>query len=94
MVSTDDLIAATAISIGVGQMMLRLNTVKFEKVDNTTYPMLYSGIIASILWCLYQYRKGANYSAVYSILGLVVQLYILLELSSKDRNKEKIQSSI
>ena len=94
MVSTDDLIAATAISIGVGQMMFRLNTVNLEKIDTTTYPMLYSGIIASILWFLYQYRKGANYSAVYSILGLILQLYILFELTSRDRNKEKTSSNI
>ena len=87
MVSTDGLIATSAISIGVAQMMLRLFTVKQEKIDVNTYPLLYSGIVASILWSLYQYRIGANYSVVYSILGLFVQLYILHELKSNERRR-------
>lgn len=88
MVSTDGLIATSAISIGVAQMLLRISTVKHEKIDVNTYPLLYSGIIASILWSLYQYRTGANYSVVYSIFGLLVQLYILHELTSRERKRE------
>lgn len=88
MVSVDGLIATSAISIGVAQMMFRLSTVKQEKVDVNTYPLLYSGIVASILWTMYQYRIGANYSVVYSIFGLFVQLYILHELKSRERRRE------
>ena len=88
MVSADGLIATSAISIGVAQMMFRISTIKQEKVDINTYPLLYSGVVASILWTLYQYRIGANYSVVYSILGLFVQLYILRELKSNERKRE------
>jgi nucleoside recognition membrane protein YjiH len=88
MVSADGLIATGAISIGVAQMMFRISTIKQEKVGVNTYPLLYSGVVASILWTLYQYRIGANYSVVYSILGLFVQLYILHELKSNERKRE------
>jgi len=88
MVSTDVLIATSAISIGVAQMIFRISTVKHEKIDVNTYPLLYSGIVASILWSLYEYRIGASYSVVYSILGLIVQLYILHELKSRERRRE------
>ena len=88
MVSVDGLIAMSAISIGVAQMIFRISTVKQEKVDINTYPLLYSGIVTSILWTLYEYRIGANYSVMYSILGLLVQLYILHELKSRERRRE------
>ena len=88
MVTTDGLIATSAISIGVAQMMFRVSTIKQEKVDVNTYPILYWGIVSSILWTTYLYRIGANYSVVYSILGLFVQLYILHELKSRERRRE------
>ena len=88
MVSADGLLATGAISIGVAQMMIRISTIRQEKVGINTYPLLYSGVVASILWTLYQYRIGANYSVVYSILGLFVQLYILHELKSRERKRE------
>ena len=88
MINSNGLIATSAVSIGVAQMMFRISTIKQEKVNITTYPILYSGVVASILWTLYKYRIGANYSAVYSILGLFVQLYILHELKSNERKRE------
>ncbi len=88
MVSADGLLATGAISIGVAQMMIRISTIRQEKVGINTYPLLYSGVVASILWTLYQYRIGANYSVVYSILGLFVQLYILHELKFRERKRE------
>jgi len=45
-------------------------------------------ILASMLWLSYQYRKGANFSAVYTGLGLLLNLY-LLHLKGRDDKKEQ-----
>lgn len=82
-------LALSAISLGVAQMIFSVYTVKDMKIDATTYPLLYSGILASIIWLLYQYKIEDKFSGVYSIMGLCVQLYILNELKSRDRSMEK-----
>jgi hypothetical protein len=49
-----------------------------------------SGIIASLLWTVYQFRKGANMSAVYSAAGLFLGMYTLLKmLKSTPANKKE-----
>ena len=92
---TDDLLATTAIALGVGQMFVHMKNV-YEKDDVSSYSLsaVFIGISASSLWLLYQFRKGANYSAVYTSIGLVAQLYILQRISSKanDEAKKEIHS--
>jgi len=58
------------------------------EVDSITKRYIYLSIIASILWLSYQYRKGANFSAVYTGIGLVLNLY-LLHLKKKRDTKEQ-----
>lgn len=89
-VQTDDLLATTAIALGVGQMFSHMKNV-YEKDDVSSYDLttVFIGITASSLWLLYQFRKGANYSAVYTSIGLVVQLYILQRISSKARDETR-----
>ena len=89
MIKSDDFIAGSAITLGVSQMLLRVFNAKDHKADENTFMHLYMGILASILWMIYQYKKGANYSAVYSIIGLFSQLYILYKVSSTERSREK-----
>ena len=49
-----------------------------------------SGIIASLLWTVYQYRKGANMSRYYSSAGLFLGMYTLLKmLKSTPANKKE-----
>jgi hypothetical protein len=87
---TDDLLATTAIALGVGQMLAHMKNV-YEKDDVSSYDAtsVFIGITASSLWLLYQFRKGANYSAVYTSIGLVAQLYILQRISSKAKEETK-----
>lgn len=96
-VQTDDLLATTAIALGVGQMFSHMKNV-YEKDDVSSYDLttVFIGITASSLWLLYQFRKGANYSAVYTSIGLVAQLYILQRISSKakDETRKEIHSMI
>lgn len=87
---TDDLLATTAIALGVGQMLSHMKNV-YEKDDVSSYDStsVFIGITASSLWLLYQFRKGANYSAVYTSIGLAAQLYILQRISSKAKEETK-----
>lgn len=96
-VSTDDLLATTAISLGVGQMLVHMNNViKTDDVSSYSFQSLFIGIAASSLWMLYQFKKGSNYSAIYSSFGLVAQLYILQRLlaKAKEESKKETQSNI
>ena len=88
-VKSDDFIAGSAITLGISQMLLRAFNAKDYEADENTFMYLYMGILASIMWMIYQYKKGANYSAVYSIIGLFSQLYILYKVSSTERSREK-----
>lgn len=88
---TDDKIAFVAIVIGLAQMVMLVN--KLINTDDISYysvNYVVAGIAASILWIIYQYRKGANFSVVYSTAGLFIGLYILQRIlkEKKDNKKE------
>lgn len=88
---TDDKIAFVAIVIGLAQMVMLVN--KLINTDDISYYSInyvVAGIMASILWIIYQYRKGANFSVVYSTAGLFIGLYILQRVlkEKKDNKKE------
>lgn len=88
---TDDKIAFVAIVIGLAQMVMLVN--KLINTDDISYysvNYVVAGIMASILWIIYQYRKGANFSVVYSTAGLFIGLYILQRvLKEKKDNKRE-----
>jgi hypothetical protein len=81
--NVDNVLAGTAVTLGLYQMYDRL-----EEVDNLSVRYLMIGIVANILWILYQTRKGANYSAVYTGVGLVFQLYALNQVLLRDTKRE------
>ena len=73
--NVDNVIVGTALALGAVQMfdsLRRSDTMTEESVRN-----LLLGAAASFLWLTHQVRKGANYSALYSGLALVLQLYLL-----------------
>jgi hypothetical protein len=90
--STNDIIAGTALSLGVGQVILSTKRV-YESDDVSSYsvPYLTVGIIGSLLWLTVQYRTGANYSSIYTSIALVSQLYILRRVVSKLNTKRDTQ---
>jgi hypothetical protein len=77
--NVDNFLAGTAVGLGLYQMVDRLG-----EVENLTVKYLMIGILANILWISYQARKGANYSALYTGIGLVFQLYALNQVLLKD----------
>lgn len=82
--STNDIIAGAALLLGAGQVILSTKHVYEEDdVSSYTVPYLSAGIIASLLWLSVEYRTGAKYSAIYTSIALVSQLYILRRVVSK-----------
>jgi hypothetical protein len=87
---TTDYLPIIAISIGLYQMFYKFN--KVRKSDDIEFDIVYilSGIIASLLWTVYQHRKGSNISVVYSSMGLFLGMYTLLKmLKSTPSNKKE-----
>ena len=88
---TTESLPIIAISIGLYQMFYNFNKVRKSYVD-TEFDIVYilSGIIASLLWTVYQYRKGTNISVIYSSAGLFLGMYTLLKmLKSTPTNKKE-----
>ena len=87
---TDDKIAFVAVLIGMGQMGILTNKLVNTK-DISYYSIEYVvlGIFASTLWTFYQYRKGSNFSVIYSSAGLFLGLYILQRLLKEKTVKKK-----
>ena len=79
--NADNFLAGTAIGLGLYQMVDNL-----RDVENLSAKYLMLGILENILWILYQTRKGANYSALYTGIGLVFQLYALNQVLLKDQD--------
>ena len=82
-------LATIAISIGLYQMFY-----SFHKVYNSSEPeehnieYVISGVIASFLWTVYQFRKGSNISVVYSATGLFISAYTLLKMLRSTPDKK------
>ena len=88
---TTESLPIIAISIGLYQMFYNFNKVR-KSSDDTEFDIVYilSGIIASLLWTVYQYRKGTNISVIYSSAGLCLGMYTLLKmLKSTPTNKKE-----
>ena len=88
---TTESLPIIAISIGLYQMFYRFNKVR-KSDDDIEFDIVYilSGIIASLLWTVYQYRKGTNISVLYSSMGLFLGMYTLLKmLKSTPTNKKE-----
>lgn len=55
---------------------------------NHTVEYVVSGVIASLLWTVYQFRKGSNISVVYSATGLFISAYTLLKMLRSTPDKK------
>jgi hypothetical protein len=87
-ITTNQWIAIAAVSLGISEIALSVKNV-YEKDDVSSYSVNYvlAGIVSSTLWLTYQYRTGASYSAAYTSIFLVSQIYILQRLVSKLKTK-------
>jgi len=79
----DACLVGGAVSLGLYQMFDRLG-----EGENVSVRYLMIGILANILWILHQTRQGANYSAAYTGIGLIFQLYALNQVLLRDMKRE------
>ena len=89
-IDTNTVLAGSAILMGMSQMVINIINVDDYKINKHTHTYLYLGILASSTWLIYQYRNGANYSALYSTIALLSQLFILHRVNSKERERFEI----
>jgi hypothetical protein len=85
-----ELDAFVAILIGIYQMWDNLKEVietKKVRIDKKTATL---SLIAGLLWLSYHYRTGMNNTVVITILGLIVNLYILHVIYLKEKKDKKI----
>jgi EamA domain-containing membrane protein RarD len=89
--TSSEQLATIAIGIGLYQMLYHFKKVyESEDLNGYTVEYIVSGIIASLLWTIYQHRKGANMSAIYSAASLFLGMYTLLKmLKSTPTNKKE-----
>jgi len=80
---TNDAFATTATIIGFYQM---LESIRTETKCERTVKYILLGIISSVFWMAYQYRKGAVYALVWSQIGLLFQMYFLKEALDRERS--------
>ena len=82
--NVDNFLAGTAVGLGLYQMVDGLSD-----INSLSVKYLMIGILANILWIFYQTRKGANYLALYTGIGLVFQLYALNQVLLRDQDDTK-----
>jgi hypothetical protein len=59
-----------------------------EEVDEKSKNAVMLGVLASIMWLIYQSRKyGMNFTVAYTGVGLLIQLYVLNKILVKE-NKQ------
>lgn len=84
----DDIISSIAFGLGFIEMYGRVQNI--DKIDVSVKTTVMLGILTSSLWFVYQYRKyGLNATTLYTITGLIVQLYVLNSILVKENKKLK-----
>jgi hypothetical protein len=83
----DDIISSVAFGLGFVQLYNQVRTV--EEIDVSFKNTILIGILSSILWLVFQYRKyGLNMTTLYTSSGLIVQLYVLNKILVKEKERE------
>lgn len=76
----------SSIAFGIGFVQLYNQVESSEKMGEDAKNVILLGVISSLLWMIYQYRKfGLNISTVYTSIGLIVNLYVLNKVLVKEK---------
>jgi lipid-A-disaccharide synthase-like uncharacterized protein len=85
----DNLLLVSAMSLGVYQIMYEINEAyKRDDLSDIDPQYIMVGVLAGLLWSVYNYRKGSNYYSLYSMIGSLIGLYTLYRIY-KEREEEK-----
>jgi len=82
----NDIIAS--IAFGLGFVLMYKDLENSDKVDVEKKNVILLGLISSLLWFVHQYRRyGLNMTAMYTLLGMIVQLYVLNKILLKEKSR-------
>jgi hypothetical protein len=82
----DEVISTIAMGLGIVQLYDQVR--KIDEIDVNAKNAILLGILTSILWFIYQYRKyGLNATTLYTSAGLIVQLYVLNKILLKEKDR-------
>jgi hypothetical protein len=80
----DEVISTIAMGLGLVQLYDQVR--KIDEIDVNAKNAILLGILTSVLWFIYQYRKyGLNATTLYTSAGLIVQLYVLNKILLKEK---------
>lgn len=78
----------STIAMGLGAIQLYDQVQRIDEIDVNAKNAILLGILTSILWFIYQYRKyGLNATTLYTSAGLIVQLYVLNKILLKEKER-------
>jgi hypothetical protein len=84
---SDNIVAAFAFGIGIVQMYQ--DYMKSDELDSKSKNAVLLSLTASSLWLIYQSRKyGMNFTVAYTIMGILLQLYLLNKILVKENKKK------
>lgn len=80
----DNFLAMCASMLGIYQMNCEVNDINEDtnKIDEHKLNFIILSIVINTMWTIYQYRNGSTLYTLYSLLGLIVQLYIFMIITS------------
>jgi hypothetical protein len=82
----DEVISTIAMGLGLVQLYDQVR--KIDEIDVNAKNAILLGILTSVLWFIYQYRKyGLNATTLYTSAGLIVQLYVLNKILLKEKDR-------
>jgi hypothetical protein len=85
MMDANDIIAS--IAFGIGFVLMYKDVEQSDKIDVDRKNVILMGLISSLLWLIYQYRRyGVNMTTLYTSSGIIVQLYILNKILLKEKD--------
>ncbi len=85
-----ELDAFIALLIGIYQIWDNLVEIIETKKVRVTKQYATLSLLAGLLWLSYQYRTGMNSTTVVTILGLIVNLYMLHVIYLKEKEHKKV----
>ena len=87
MMDANDIIAS--IAFGIGFVLMYKDVEQSDKIDVDRKNVILMGLISSLLWLVYQYRRyGVNMTTLYTSSGIIVQLYILNKILLKEKDRK------
>jgi hypothetical protein len=82
------------IAFGIGFIQMYRDYMRSDEMDEKSRNGIRLALFANCLWLIYQYREhGANFSVMYTVLAIFLQLYLLNKILVKEneKNEGKIQ---